>query len=67
MSDTALSFGNQAPMKIQCAECHWMGLASELIGAPFPSEESTVLCCPVCLTKFSKYPQRIEHLWSDPY
>lgn len=57
------SFGNQAPTKVQCAECHWLGLSSELIGRL----ADDTLCCPICATPFARYPQKVEHLWSDPY
>ena len=56
-----ISFGNQSPNKVQCAECHWQGLATELVLC------GESLACPVCRTPFSRYPQRAEHLWSDPY
>ena len=57
------SFGNQAPTKVQCAECHWQGLSSELIALLGDS----ILRCPVCHVPFARYPQKAEHLWSDPY
>lgn len=64
-----MSFGNQSPMKVQCAECHWQGLATELLREdPVGLDEGTsVMVCPICRTPFARYPQRIEHLWSDPY
>ncbi len=66
MSERITSFGNQAPMKVQCAECHWLGSAADLVtrGTPFDEDK---LRCPVCLSPFARYPQRVEHLWSDPY
>jgi len=62
VTDKLTSFGNQAPTKVQCAECHWVGLSSDLREHFFDA-----LVCPVCDTPFARYPQRVEHLWSDPY
>ena len=59
--DKLTSFGNQAPMKVQCATYHWLGTAADLV------ERDEKLCCPICNTPFARYPQRVEHLWSDPY
>jgi NAD-dependent SIR2 family protein deacetylase len=67
MTNVITSFGNQAPMKLQCAECHWQGLASDLKRLNDPRRGDEVLACPVCRSPFARYPQRIEHLWSDPY
>jgi hypothetical protein len=61
MTDKLTSFGNQAPQKVQCATCHWLGTAADLVG------RENKLCCPICNTPFARYPQRVEHLWSDPY
>jgi hypothetical protein len=61
MTDKLTGFGNQSPTKVQCAECHWLGLSRDLV------LRIDVLCCPVCGTPFARYPQRVEHLWSDPY
>lgn len=57
---------NASPAKVQCAECHWLGLSSELILHGGFEPESQLLC-PVCKSPFARYPQRAEHLWSDPY
>ena len=74
MTTKLTSFGNQAPTKVQCAECHWLGISSELVHHEFTEHYmgrtvkfGPVLECPVCRTPFARYPQRIEHLWSDPY
>jgi len=67
MNDQPTSFGNQAPMKVQCAECHWQGSAADLVRVDRVPELGPVLCCPICRTPFARYPQRVEHLWSDPY
>jgi hypothetical protein len=65
MNETTLN--NQAPTKVQCAECHWTGLSSELEIAVRRGLTDSVLACPVCWTAFARYPQKAEHLWSDPY
>jgi NAD-dependent SIR2 family protein deacetylase len=54
-----------APTKVQCAECHWVGLSSHLFQR-CPHGEA-LLVCPVCESPFARYPQKAEHLWSDPY
>lgn len=63
MNETTLN--NQAPTKVQCAECHWTGLSSHLFQR-CPHGEA-LLVCPVCESPFARYPQKAEHLWSDPY
>jgi hypothetical protein len=57
------SFDNQSPTKVQCAECHWVGISSQLVGIA----EDNTLRCPICFAPFARYPLRAEHLWSDPY
>jgi hypothetical protein len=59
--DKLMSFSNQTPTEVQCAGCHWQGLSSDLV------LRGDDLGCPVCGTPFTCYPQRAEHLWSDPY
>ena len=54
---------NASPAKVQCAECHWLGLSTDLERQW--GEDG--LCCPICRNPFARYPQRAEHLWSDPY
>lgn len=54
---------NAAPAKVQCAECHWMGSTNDLVLIWQPDS----IGCPICKTPFARYPQRAEHLWSDPY
>jgi hypothetical protein len=46
----------------QRAACHWVGLSTDLT----PRADET-LACPICNAPFARYPQRAEHLWSDPY
>ena len=57
----------QTPTKVQCAECHWQGLSSDLRPHGSPAGLLGMLMCPICNAPFARYPQRAEHLWSDPY
>jgi hypothetical protein len=57
---------NAAPAKVQCAECHWQGLSSDLVVRD-DALLIQMLACPLCGSPFARYPQRAEHLWSDPY
>lgn len=58
---------NAAPAKVQCAECRWLGLSSDLKQHGSPAGLLGLLSCPICNSPFARYPQRAEHLWSDPY
>jgi hypothetical protein len=58
---------NVAPTKVQCADCHWLGLSSGLEISVRRGLTDSTLVCPICRAPFGRYPQRPEHHWSDPY